>query len=505
MRFAERSADWLAEGRVGPFSAAVLVVALYCLIQIVVLPLATALAGTGLGHDDAEQIMYMPYLWLGYGGSQPPLFSWLGWLTASVVGANVLALKILKYGLIFIAMGATRATVLKLGHSQRAAAAAMFGLLLFPQIFWEMQHQLSHSVAALCFSALLILALFNVVQRRSTLSYILFGLAAAAAILSKYNSVILLCALLGAALAVRDTRGAILTPRLVISLLILCLALAPIIYWNATHPADLMARSHKFGIADHGGAIQVAAKGVLELFIAMLNFLIMPAAVFAAALGLARWWPRRSDIALRADARLLWLAMAIGVALMVILVVATGATKIVDRWLLPVLFFLPMAVAISVDGVVTHGRAVQNVVISVGVAVAIGALPVTWYKQVRGGQGKSRITQMQYGELYADLTRNGKVKTVISDWHWPANLRLVDPDIIALGGEVPDFGSLIEEPAMLTWLDTDAPEGDIVQRLELAGYVPEGSPETVIVPEFLNGDAPGRRVSFVRLKKRDSP
>ena len=158
-----------------------------------------------------------------------------------------------------------------------------------------------------------------------------------------------------------------------------------------------------------------------------------------------------------ADARLLWLSMAIGVALMVILVVASGATKIVDRWLLPVLFFLPMAIAISIDGVSARGRAVQNVIICVGVAVALGVLPVTWFKQVRGGQGKSRIVQLQYGELYADLTRDGRVKTVVSDWHWPANLRLVDPDIIALGGEVPDFGSLIEDRGKINCLQNHAP------------------------------------------------
>ena len=41
----------------------------------------------------------------------------------------------------------------------------MFGLLLFPQMVWEMQHALSHTIAALCFSAVLFLALVELLQR----------------------------------------------------------------------------------------------------------------------------------------------------------------------------------------------------------------------------------------------------------------------------------------------------------------------------------------------------
>ncbi|TIT16603.1 MAG: glycosyl transferase family 39, partial [Mesorhizobium sp.] len=96
--------------------------------------------------------------------------SWLGWLTSSVFGTNIFALKLLKYSLIFVALTSVFVAVRKLGYSQRTAVASILGLLLFPQLVWEMQHTLSHTVAAFCFSGLLLLALVELLQRKSLLT-----------------------------------------------------------------------------------------------------------------------------------------------------------------------------------------------------------------------------------------------------------------------------------------------------------------------------------------------
>lgn len=495
-----RWVDWLAEGRVGRWPAAVVVAAVYCVAQVVIMPLASWLAGTGVSHDDAEQLMYMPYLWLGYGGSQPPLYSWLGWAVASVVGPNILALKILKYALIFASLATVHATVRWLGHSARAAAAAMFGLLLFPQIFWEMQRQLSHSIAALLFSALLVAALFAVLRRGSTLAYLVLGLVAALAVLSKFNNLLLLAALLAAAASMRATRPAVKSPKLAISAAVALAALAPTIYWSATHTASVMSRSYKFGMDAETNAVMTALTGTLQLANAAMNFAILPVIVIVAALGFARLMPRGP--AADTTESLLWRTMEFGMALTLVLVLASGTTRLSDRWLLPVLFLLPMTMAIRLDAFGAKGRTAQGVMIGVGAVLALGAMPVSWFVQVRAGDGLSRVVQMQYGDLHRSLTRDGAVRTFVSDWHWVGNLRLVDPVAVVLNDEVPAFTSLIEEPAMLVWLDSDVPKQRHLDALARGGFAPAGDYQFVTAPEFLSEG--GRRVGFVRLSKAET-
>lgn len=496
-------AEWLAERRIGPFPAAIVMVALYCCAQIVVLPLASLWAGTGVGIDDAEQLMYMRFLWAGYGGSQPPLYSWLGWATSSVFGTNILALKILKYALIFVGLASVFAAVRKLGYSQRTAVASILGLLLFPQLIWEMQHTLSHTVAAFCLSGLLLLALAELLRRKSLLAYALFGLAIGAAVLAKYNNVILIGAMLAATLSLSGTRQVILRPPIMISMAVALLVCLPTLYWTASHPGELLARSYKFGIDDGGGAVLIALKGIIDLGEAVRNFAILPVVIFAVAMLVGRVIPSTLRQRIPDSEKLLWLILGFGLGITIVLVVVSGATVFKARWLLPVLLFLPVAFAARMDALGERGRVAQKLTITVAAALAILILPATWAYQVYGGKGQGRVARLDYQTLYNDLTANGAVKTILSDWHWVGNLRLVDPDLVILGNEVPDFAALLQEPALLVWLDKPDPDPEILGRIHQAGFVLDGENRSLRVPEFF-GSRDGRLVTVARLKRQDA-
>lgn len=503
LKYSMKWAEWLGKARIGPFPAAIVMVALYCCLQIVVLPLVSLWAGTGVGVDDSEQLMYMRFLWAGYGGSQPPLYSWLGWLTSSVFGTNIVTLKILKYSLIFIGLTSVFVAVRKLGYSQRTAVASMFGVWLFPQVIWEMQHTLSHSVAALCLSGVLLLALIQLLQRKSPLAYVLFGLAIGAAILAKYNNVILIAAMLAAALSLRETRQVILRPQIVISLIAAILVCVPTLYWNATHPGYLLARSYKFGIDDGNGALLVALRGILDLGQAVLNFAILPVVIFEVAMLAARIGPSTLRERFPDSEKLVWRILGFGLCITIILVLASGATRFQDRWLLPILLFLPVAFAVRMDALGEKGRIAQNLVITVAAALAILILPVTWAYQVYGGKGQGRVVRLDYQTLYRDLTADGPIKTVTSDWHWAGNLRLADPNLVVLGKEVPGFAALLQEPAVLVWLDKPNPGPGILERIHQAGFDVDGASRSLRIPEFF-GASDGRLVNVVKLKKQDA-
>jgi hypothetical protein len=78
--------DWLAEGRLGGMPAVLVVFAAYCAFQVAFISISSHVAGTGVSYDDGEQLVYMRHLWLGYGGSQPPLYTWMAWLIGQVLG-----------------------------------------------------------------------------------------------------------------------------------------------------------------------------------------------------------------------------------------------------------------------------------------------------------------------------------------------------------------------------------------------------------------------------------
>jgi Dolichyl-phosphate-mannose-protein mannosyltransferase len=495
--------DWLAEGKAMGLPAALFVVAAYCLTQIIVLPLASHLAGTGVGNDDAEQIVYTQFLWLGYGNSQPPLFTWIVWVVAKVFGATIFTLKLTKYTLVFVGFAAVHRLVVLLGRSPRAAAAAVFGVALVPQIAWEMQRQLSHSVAAFCFIALFFLALVSLFEKRTVRRYCLLGLMIAAVVLSKYNGIIVVAAALLAALVDDRTRPVILARNMLIAIAVALIALAPVLVWNATHTSELLAGSYKLKIDTAGHPSATALRGMIALARAVFSSIGLPLLVWGAALAWARLRPWNGLASNDSAERLLWRMSAFSLAVTAALILATGTTQVNDRWLLPLLFAVPIAAAIGADHFAGRGARAQNLVIAVGAFVAVALLPATWFVQTNSGHGLGRAVQMNYTALRQALTETGEVRTAVSDWAWVGNLRLVDPGIRVIYSQLPDFASLVEMPSALLWLDTDQPAPATVAALAAAGIVPQSEPRYVQVPEFL-GPVGNRRVGMVALGRRET-
>ncbi|RWL86740.1 MAG: glycosyl transferase family 39 [Mesorhizobium sp.] len=503
LRQLEKWTDWLCDGRVGPFSAAVASVLVYCLTQIVVMPLLSHVAGTGVGVDDSEQLMEMRFLAAGYGSSQPPLYTWLAILAASVVGTSVLALKIVKYGLLAAGLTAYFTAIRRLGYSNRAAAAGMFGLLLFPQIFWEMQHALTHSVAIFCFTSVLLLALVEVEKRRSAVAYAFLGLATAAAMLSKYNIVIFLAALFLASLSVRETREAIFDRRFLISVTVAILACLPTLYWSIAHPDDFLAHSGGFGAGKGESPLETAALALRGLGNAILNFAGMPIAIVAVAFFLVARKTVTTPQPARWPEKLLWRTIALALLVTLVVVLVGGITQFRDRWVLPIFVLLPAVLAMRFDAIGHRGGKAQGTIVFVGAVLAILVLPVSWYMHLHGGDSRGGVVRMDYRSLYEQINADGPVKTVVSSWFWVGNLRLVDADLIALDDETPDFARSIREPAVLVLTDDRESPSDVFEELARAGYAMDTVHRTVEVPQALG--FPPRKVTITKLHKKIAP
>jgi 4-amino-4-deoxy-L-arabinose transferase-like glycosyltransferase len=340
----------LGEARFGPVDGAIAFIALYFLFQTLTLALVSHWMGTGVSIDDAEQLVYLPHLQLGYGSSQPPLYSWLSFLGAQIFGTTILMLKVVKYLVLFLAVVSVAATVRLLGYSRGAAAAAMLGLFTIPEILWEMQRALTHTVAAFAFSAMMVMALAMVFERRNLASYAFFGLATGLALLAKYNDVLLLIALIAAALSVPAYRPAILDRRIVVSAFIAALVILPTALWSLEHQSALLGHASKFQFADSGAnALSARLQGLRDLLVGSLSFAILTLGLIVIAfvtekLAMAAWRHKA-----RAGTQFVGRTMLFGLALTAAQVMASGAAEIRSRWLLPLLFLLPAYGAMLAD------------------------------------------------------------------------------------------------------------------------------------------------------------
>lgn len=310
-------------------------ISLYLLLNAISQGLMSATAD----QDQAEQLLLSQSWSLGY-GPQPPLYTWLVKLVFLITGPALWPLLGLKVVLLSLLVAA----LLLIGHElhfrRDQQLLVVCGLALIPQFIWEAQRDLTHSVLATAVAACTLLQLLRLLKRPNWGNHALLGLAVAAGLLSKYNVAIFDAALLLTALSVPRCRQALLRPQLLLACATACLVLAPHLGW-VLHHSDLALG----GLAKTRRPDALPGSGLLSALGAGIAFLTP---FWIAALALL--WPERSRLG-RADAELApgaallqRLPLAV-VGVLLVTVLATGATRIKDRWYQTLLFMVPVSAA----------------------------------------------------------------------------------------------------------------------------------------------------------------
>jgi len=109
-----------------------------------------------LGLDEAEMLITAQTYALGY-GPQPPLYSWLQAPLIAIFVDSIVALALLKNALLATTYWTLFMLGIRLGRTAFAPILGALGLLLLPQIAWESQRELTHSVIGVTFCALTLL------------------------------------------------------------------------------------------------------------------------------------------------------------------------------------------------------------------------------------------------------------------------------------------------------------------------------------------------------------
>jgi 4-amino-4-deoxy-L-arabinose transferase-like glycosyltransferase len=331
--------------------------------------------GSSLELDEAEQMVLGQRLQAGYTG-QPPLYTWLQIGFFAIFGQGVLALALLKNLLLFLTYAGTYFAARTLGLHGALAAAAALSLLLLTDIGWESQRDLTHSVLVTSIAALTLwLGCVMVAGLPQPRHYLLLGLLIGLGTLSKLNYLFFLAALICALFSI--DRRLILRPAFVLSVVLAAALLSPYATWVSEAPAVATSSLAKLDTAGPVGLGDIAPN-LATLAGALAQFCVLFVVLF---LALVRVWPRGWS-PLRGGGRaaptllllrLFWFALAILFAY----VVVSGAATFRGRWLMPLLFYLPVlffALAPAATFTETIRRRYARLLLTVALLVSVGLL-----------------------------------------------------------------------------------------------------------------------------------
>lgn len=363
--------------------------------------------------DQAQQLLLSQDRAWGY-GAQPPLYTWIVHTLFSLTGPSQAVLLGLKALLLGAMMLGAFLVARQLGLEGSRQQAALIGFAFIPQIVWEAQRDLTHSVLATVLGMWTLwafLALRRVPQIRG---YLMLGVLMALGVMSKYNYLIFMVALLLAGLATPSYRPRVWNPRMSLSLLVAVCILLPHLVWIVSHQDVATASAHKFKM-DGGFTLQ----GLGSLGMAMLAF----SAPLLLAAGLSRR-KQNDQSGPTEERRILGRLLGVVLLLLALSVLVSGATNVKDRWLQPLLFFLPLFVA---SVVAIRIRMFSAIAIALLISVAVILPGRTLFAQWSGNVSRPNLP---YAAGLDEIRREvGKPALIVSDSELLAgNARLAFPE-----------------------------------------------------------------------------
>lgn len=333
---------------------------LFLLFLLVAHTFIRCLLSKNLYYDEAEQLIFIQQLSLGY-SPQPPLYSWLVWGMAQLVGANVVALALVQALLVCTLYLEMALLSRRLFPDRRAILAFLIPMLLplFAWDAWRMTH--TPLLCVLCLAT--VLAVLRL-QRASTRSnYLLLGVCFGLGMLTKYNYAVIALACVSACLIQREYRSIILHPRFLVSLVVGCLIVLPHAWW-ALGSAGEIAHYYRDlkGAVGSGFTWWAGVKQIGKILLTLLAISSVPL-VLLLLLAWRSGWKHSASTPL---IRLLAMMVVIGLGCYFAILLVGRMQSFRHHWLAPFLLLIPLFILSRISSITLHPRAVQ---LYVGVAV----------------------------------------------------------------------------------------------------------------------------------------
>ncbi len=400
--------------------------------------LVRILIGPALELDEAEAFWFARHLALGY-NAQPPLYFWLQWGMFQVFGEGILALALLKAALLSTTLIVLYRLFL-IAVPPFVAGIAAASLSLLPQVVWEAQRALTHSVLVLTMAVILFAVMWTVLEMGRWRDHLALGLVIGLGLLSKYNFVLLPLGLLATAMVLPDLRRHLRPGRLLVSLGLALLVVAPFMLWSMQNAGVAGGSLHKLGLAATG-PVMARLYGAAAFVTGLLAFLALAIAVLS---PLALFRDRARRVIWPPVLRFLGVGAAMSLAILLVGLLIAGGTEVKDRWLLPLAWpFVPVATAVLWP---VLGRLQQRVLAGTVLGLWAVAAVLLPYATLRDPGYRAA----DFGALMDQVQAVAPGTTIVgSDVIWVlGNLAYHDPTLVLIrSGEFPDAPFvLVAEP-----------------------------------------------------------
>ncbi|TBC93547.1 hypothetical protein ELH26_05720 [Rhizobium leguminosarum] len=406
-----------------------------------------------LDLDEAEQAFRSQWLAAGY-GPQPPFYNWLQYTVFQFAGVSLTALSVVKNLLLFSSYVLYGLSARLMLRDKALVAIATLGLLTIPQMAFEMQRDLTHTVAVFFSASIFFYGFIRSLKQPSLASYLIAGIGIGFGLLAKYNFAILPAAALIAALSDVRLRPRIFDWRLVLTTAVALVIVLPHLFWLKDNLDFATARTlEKMTASGHASYLKQVGMGVSSLALAIISFAGLTVAVFALvfgkslrpALGSGSEWTR-----------LLERMMLVFLAGILLLVVFGGAAGIKDRWLVPMLFILPLYFCLKIEAAdVVTDRAFRRFMPLVAV-IMIG-VPAALYGSVATARFTGHYERLNrpYAGMLETLRKQAEPAAILAgDSLLAGNLRQDIPGVPVLSVDYPGFHPDLtgRRPLLLVWL-----------------------------------------------------
>ncbi|MCC2609100.1 ArnT family glycosyltransferase [Neorhizobium petrolearium] len=435
--------------------------------------------------DEAEQSYFSQWLLAGY-SSQPPLYNWLQYAVVQVFGLSLVTLSLLKNLLLFASYGFYWLAARQVLRDRRLAAVAALGLLTIPQVAFEAQRDLSHTVATIFAASLFLYCFFRALNRPSIASFILLGVATGIGGIAKYNFIVLPIAAFAAILSDRQWRSRLLDWRVLLAGAVALLIVLPHALWLVDHFAATSGHTMRKLVGDDTNPIVAMLEGFGSLALASLGFGALTTVIFAAA------YRERLREVIRArndSTRLVGRILLFSLALIVLLILFAGVERVKDRWLTPILIVLPLYFVVKIDAAAIGLQpglrriwGVALVIMALIPSILFGRAAVA---PITGTYQYSNYPFQAFSEEIRPLTDTAPTLIVASDGQFAGNMRFNFPSTPVTTLSTPtDIRSLPMPPhrrILFVWRNSDGsmppgfPAGfaQYLQERGLAGTVPQ--------------------------------
>ncbi len=404
--------------RLGAGQTLILVLAAYFIVQVIV----RFILPHGLELDEAEQVYVSQWLLPGY-GAQPPFYNWLQHGAIQIFGISIVTLSGLKGLMLFLSYIFYYLAARQVLEDKRLAVIAALGLLTIPQVSFEAQRDLSHTVAAIFGASLFLYALLRVLSAPSLLAFLIFGIATGIGGITKYNFAVLPIAAGFAVLMDREMRHTMLSWKLLPAAILALAIVTPHALWLLDNFNDASQGTLKKLAGNDTGVLGGIASGIGSLTVGVFSFLGLTLIIFAAV------YREHLKAIVRADSRwtrLVGRILVLSLALIVLMILFAGFENVRDRWLTPLLLAAPLYLALKVDAakipVAVSFRRLWGVAIVIMVLIPLALALRANMGRINGNYGYVNIPFAALSKTVAEKAAGANTVVVASDRQLAGNL-----------------------------------------------------------------------------------